>query len=164
MRGFTIVATKHGNRMWTTKELLALRESGHLGAAAVARLLGRSVTSVEKMAARQRISLRSDGERRGSVLGQPRGVSIIPEIRENVVSGRISDEAIAERMRLHEDASTCPCCGRRPIEVSSTGFCGVCHKNRLIEAHLYELEKIDSQRSLWTSRTALCRARKAAEA
>lgn len=140
-----------------------MREHAKLGAVAVAQLLGRSVTSVRRMASRQRISLRSSGERRGLVLGQPRGTRITEQLRADVVSGRVDDELLARRMALRQDAETCPCCGRRPIEVRTTGFCTVCHKDRLTAAHLDEVEKLDAQRALWSSRQALCRARKAAD-
>jgi hypothetical protein len=140
-----------------------MREHAKLGAVEVARLLGRSVSSVRRMASRQRISLRSEGERRGLVLGQPRGVSLAEQLRGDVVSGRIDAEIMARRMALQQDAETCPCCGRRPIEVRSTGFCVKCHRDRLSAAHLDEVEKLDAQRALWSSRQALCRARKAAD-
>lgn len=147
---------------WTTGELRILRENAGLGAAEVARLLNRSVSSVRCMALRQRISLRKPGSRRGLVLGQPRGESIGAQIREDVVSGRIDAEILAQRMALIQDAELCPSCGRRPVEVRSTGFCTCCHKDRLTEAHLAEVEKIDAQRALWSSRQTLHRARKAA--
>jgi len=158
------VQQKPLSRMWTTADLVVMREHAHLGAAAVALLLGRSVTSVRFEAHRFRISLRRTGERRGLVLGQPRGQAILPVIRGDVVSGKVSAEAIAERMTLLRDAALCPVCARRPIEVPSSGYCVCCHKRLLSEAHLAELEKIDAQRSLWSSRQALCRARKVAEA
>lgn len=140
-----------------------MREHAKLGAVAVAQLLGRSVTAVRRMASRQRISLRSSGERRGLVLGQPRGMRIGEQLRGDVVSGRVDAELLAQRMALRQDAETCPACGRRPIEVRATGFCTVCHKDRLTAAHLDEVEKLDAQRALWSSRQALCRARKAAD-
>ncbi len=158
------VVTKHGNKDWTSLELRDLREHSHLGASEVALLLGRSVVSVQHMAARQRISLRTAGEHRGSVLGQPRGEAVLPAIRGDIVSGRVSAEAIAERMTLMRDAALCPVCARRPAEVASSGYCVCCHKRLLSEAHLAELEKLDAQRALWSSRQALCRARKVAEA
>lgn len=157
------VSTKHVNKPWTSLELRDLREHAHLGAAAVALLLGRSRSCVERMASRQRISLRVRGEHRGSVLGQPRGHAILPQIRGDVVSGKVSAEAIAERMTLLRVAALCPVCGSRPIEVATTGYCVCCHKRLLAEAHLGELEKLDAQKALWASRQALCRARKAAE-
>jgi hypothetical protein len=139
-----------------------MREHARLGAVEVARRLGRSVSSVRSMAKRQRISLRSSGERRGLILGQPRGTSVSEQLRSDVVSGRVDAELLARRMALVQAAETCPCCGRRPIEVHTTGFCLVCHKDRLSSAHLDEVEKLDAQRALWSSRQALCRARKAA--
>lgn len=148
---------------WTTLELVDLRKYAGLGAVEVARILHRSVRSVKMAAFRQRISLRSAGEGRGLILGQPRGVSLAGAIREDVVSGKVDAEVLAQRMALQQDAALCPCCGHRPAEVHSTGFCLKCHRDRLTAAHLQELEKLDSQRALWSSRQALCRARKAAE-
>lgn len=148
---------------WTTGELRFVRENARLGSVEVARKLGRSVACVRQMAYRQRISLRAAGERRGVVLGQARGVSIVARIREDIVSGHVDAETIARRMALQQDAALCPCCSYRPVEVRSTGFCLKCHRDRLTAAHLQELEKLDSQRALWSSRQALCRARKAAE-
>jgi hypothetical protein len=151
-------------RGWTSDELRIMRENARLGSVAVALLLGRSVACVRQMAYRQRISLRAAGERRGVVLGQPRGQSIASRIREDIVSGRVDAEVLARRMGLAAVEEVCPCCGRRPVEVRSTGFCLVCHKDRLTQAHLAEVEKLDAQRALWSSRQTLCRARKAAEA
>jgi hypothetical protein len=151
-------------RQWTTGELLIMRANAQLGAIEVARLLGRSVSCVRRMASRQRISLRSAGERRGLVLGQPRGEPIAAQLRHHVVSGRVDAEVLARRMALVQDEELCPCCGHRPAEVRSSGFCVRCHKERLSAAHLAELEKLDAQKALWSSRQALCRARKAAEA
>lgn len=149
--------------MWTTGELRTLRENAPLGAVAVAHLLGRSVNCVRLMASRQRISLRSAGERRGLVLGQAWGISLTGAIREDVVSGRIDAEVLAQRMALDQDAEICPACGHRPARVKSTGWCLVCHRRKLAEAHFELLEELDMQRAMNTGKQALCRARKAAE-
>lgn len=156
------VTQKRDIRMWTSLELHTVRENANLGAEHLAVLLGRSVNCVRLMASRQRISLRAAGERRGLVLGQPRGESIVAQIREDIVSGRVDAEVLAQRMALLQDAALCPCCGHRSVEVRSSGFCLKCHWDRLSAAHLLELEKLDSHRALWSSRQALCRARKAA--
>lgn len=158
------VSQKHVTRNWTTLELRTLRENAALGAVSVSQLLGRSVTCVRRMASRQRISLRVIGEARGLVLGQPRGQAVLPQLRGDVVSGRVSATVIAQRMAIREEAALCPVCARRPVEIASTGYCTVCHKTALSMAHLAELEKLDAQKALWSSRQALCRARKAAEA
>jgi hypothetical protein len=156
------MAPNGGTKPWTTTELRLLRASGELGARAAARLLGRSVWSVKQAAYRSRISLRSRGCRRGSVLGQPRGVSLRADLREDLLNSKATAEAVARRLVLWDEAALCPSCARRRVEVKITGLCGVCHTRRLTEAHLAELEKLDAQRALWTSRQALCRARKAA--
>ena len=148
--------------MWTTTELRILRENADAGALELALLLGRSVQSVKLAAHRQRVSLRRAGEHRGLVLGQALGMPMPPEIREDLVSGRVDAGAVAERMRTRANGDLCPSCGRRPVEVASPGFCNVCHMELLTAAHLAELEKIDAQRALWSSRQALCRARRTA--
>lgn len=139
-----------------------LRTHAEQGAQALAQLLGRSVRSVKNAAYRQRISLRPQGERRGLVLGQPRGVGIKAAIRADVIDGRVDAAAMARRMQLDADASLCPSCARRPATVTTTGLCDVCHLDRLTRAHLDEVEKLDAQRALDASRQTLCRARRAA--
>jgi len=145
---------------WTTTELRQLRASRDLGAREVAKLLGRSVSSVKAQASRQGISLRRPGVRRGLVIGQPRSVSLRADIRCDLVSGAKLAEAVAARLRIDHDAALCPECAYRLVEVSSTGLCRRCHVTRLIAAHLAEMEKLDLQRALWTSRSALKRARR----
>lgn len=139
-----------------------LKVHANEGARTVAQMLGRSLRSVKAAAHRQRISLRRRGERRGSVLGQPRGVSIQAAIRSDVVDGRVDATALAVRMRIDSEAGLCPSCARRPATVTMTGLCDVCHLDRLTRAHLDEVEKIDAQRALDASRQTLCRARRAA--
>ena len=146
-------------RPWTSKELQRLEDNGHLGAVALADLLDRSPGSVRGAAYRSRISLRRKGSRCGSVLGQPRGVSLRRDIREDIVSGRVSDELLARRMQADHDAETCPTCGRRPIRVRTTGRCLVCHREALAAAHLEALEEQDAERAMWSTRQALTRER-----
>ena len=149
---------------WSGKDISYLRRNRTLGAAELSVRLGKTVPAVKGMALRLRISLRRPRSRRGLVLGQPRTVSLRGAVHGDIVSGRVDGELIAARIALTEEAETCPCCGRRPVEVRSTGFCLVCHRDRLIAAHLDEVEKLDSQRALWSSRQALCRARRTAQA
>jgi len=136
-----------------------MREHAHEGAAAVADLLGRSVKSVRRAAERQRISLRTRGVRCGLVLGQPKGVSLPAALHDDMASGRVSPEAIAERIRLLADGQLCPCCGKRPVQVRSTGWCRVCHLERLTEAHKSLKDEADAQREHAKARQASKRAR-----
>lgn len=156
-------------RPWTTGDLAVLRENASLGAAEVARLLGREERAVRQAAYRHRISLRRRGSRRGLVLGQPRGVSLGAELREDLLSGKVDAAVIARRMAADHDAELCPCCGRRPVRVEASGMCRVCHLEALAAHHLELLAEIQAQRELWTARQqvhreqlALLRARRAA--
>lgn len=119
---------------WTTQELKTLRDQCHLGAKALAELLGRPVWSVKKQAARMRISLRRPGVRCGLILGQPRDASLRPDpkAREAILSGSVDAALYAKRLEL--DGPLCPTCGRRPVRVPRTGLCGVCHKERQTDA------------------------------
>lgn len=150
------MGVKNDARPWTTAEIRLMREHAHLGAEAVARLLGRSVRSVQGAAARQRISLRRRGVRRGSVLGQPRGVSLRPEVRETLFH---RGELVARRLRVEREAELCPCCAQRPQRVRVTGLCLPCHLERLAEAHREAQAEIEAQRRLWAERQRLHRAR-----
>jgi hypothetical protein len=152
-------ATSGANiRPWTSSELATVRAQAHLGAARVADLLDRSVASVRSAAYRQRISLRRKGSRRGSVMGQPRGVSLPAELRRGLLRTRVA-EAVAARVALDEEAALCPACAARPIRVASTGLCRVCHLRRLAEAHREQLAEVEARRALWSARQDLKRAR-----
>lgn len=146
-------------RPWTTRELAVLRESAHLGAAGVARQLGRSVASVKAAAHRHAVSLRRPGSRRGTILGQPRGLALQAAIREGVTSGRVDAALMLARITLDREAALCPTCGHRPQRVRSTGLCTVCHRRELVARHLEALEEIDMQRAMWASRQQLKRGR-----
>ena len=139
---------------WTSRELAELRRNAAIGCRELAKLLDRSRSSVKACAYRQRISLRRRGSRRGSVLGQPRGVAIARQIREDVLSGRVDADCIARRLLLDREAELCPCCSARPVEVPSTGFCHVCHTRRLADAHRSAIAEREAQRDLWQSRQA----------
>lgn len=120
---------------WTVRELEELRRLAPLGAAAAALALGRSVSSVELAAHRHRISLRRAGERRGSILGQPRGLRAEGELRrlrEGVLSGALDPAEVEARgAAVLLGADLCPACAARPPEVASTGFCRPCHLRAL---------------------------------
>ena len=99
-----------------------MRRDCELGAAELARLLGRSVHSVKMAAYRHRITLRPPGERGGHVLGQARKAL---HADRGACSG---DRRPGVRLPGCGGARRLGCadCGRRPVEVTSTGFCGVC--------------------------------------
>lgn len=145
--------------MWTTSEIAILRSSGHLGAVAVAAMLGRSVGSVREAARRQRISLRRRGERRGVLLGQPRGVSLRELLPPEVAADRRLAALILERQRVDADAELCPRCATRPASVRQTGLCPPCHKRRLAEVHREIVADQEASRELWQARQAVKRAR-----
>jgi hypothetical protein len=149
-----------GTRPWTSKEVAWLRANGSMGREAVAESLGRSIASVRDAAARHRVSLRRPGCNCGLILGQPRGVSLRADLRDDLASGRIDPELLARRMRTDEALALCPSCGRRLARVVATGKCRKCTVDALIEAHLEALEEIDCEKALWASRSALQRARR----
>jgi hypothetical protein len=148
---------------WTTAELTLLRERAHDGAAAVADLLGRSVVSVKKAAQRHRVSLRRPGVTCGLVLNQPRDVKLSGEFRDAIAKGRIGPNAIAERMELAKTAEICPACGKRPVTMTSTGWCRPCHLSHLADAQRELLYELEAQREPWQVRQSLKRAKDAAE-
>lgn len=127
--------TGGNNHRWTSLDLRLLRTHGHLGAAEAARLIGCSVRAAQGAAHRYRISLRRRGSRRGTVLGQPRGVSLARDLREDLISGRVDPELVARRMRIDACAELCPACAQRPIRVRVSGLCTICHTRLLTEKH-----------------------------
>jgi hypothetical protein len=154
------VQPSRATKPWTSLQIAELRQNAALGAVQVARLLHRSIPCVKACANRQRISLRSAGERRGSVLGQPRGVSLRAELRADLVSLPGMAELVASRMKIDADAALCPVCAIRPVQPKgSGGFCRPCHLRRLTEAHEQALEELSAQRALWSSRQVLHRER-----
>jgi hypothetical protein len=148
------------SRPWTTTEVKFLRAHAGDGARAIACALERSVVSVKKAAQRHRVSLRPSGCRTGTVLGQPRGVSLRPEVRATLA---VDGTLINERLRIDAQAELCPSCGRRPQRVRATGLCRPCHLDRLAEAHRERQAELAAQRDLWRERQALKRQRDAAE-
>ena len=156
--------------MWTGADIVFLRRNAELGAGAIALHLGRSVVCVRVQASRLRISLRQPGSTRGSVLGQPRGVSIrrgdlAPELLEWLRAA--GADPIARRRELEETVGLCPRCVARPARVLSSGLCVPCHLHELADAHREELaEELasqEAQRDLWAARQELCRARSGAD-
>jgi ribosomal protein L37AE/L43A len=116
----------NSRRPWTSLELRRLREDRHLGLAALAELLGRTPASVERAAHRYGISLRRPAEARGIIADQRRPLA------PGVHAAWVADpEAALERVAAYREAALCPDCGRRRIQVHSSGLCELCHVEML---------------------------------
>lgn len=176
--GLEVAGPKRGDLVqpWHSTEVVFLRQNAHLGVGALAGLLGRSVRSVKQAAYRHRISLRPPGERRGTVLGQPRGTSFLDAraagarvqrlrvLREAALAGIVDPVALERRVRLLVDgAPLCPGCAMDPIEVETTGLCRACHLDALAEAHRAEMRVHAAQRALWVERQRKVRSRRERE-
>lgn len=154
---------RHKNaRGWTTAELQILRAHAHEGAAALAVLLGRSEQSVRQAAKRLRISVRRQGERRGLILGQPRGESwaglrahgVTPEVIDALRAGDVDPALVEEQLRAMATGQApplCPLCSRFPQQPSN-GVCRPCHLKALADAHRERVAVDEAQRELWTQR------------
>lgn len=158
---------------WTSQELATLRSNAHLGVEVVAQILGRTPKAVRRMAQRHRISMRRPGETRGLVLGQPAGVRWAEQaragvplerlqlLREQLVKGEVDMATLEEKAReavYGKPKPTCPSCGQRPIERSTTGLCEVCHWTYLARAHRDEADRADARRRLDAARQEKSRA------
>ena len=142
-------------KAWTTVEASFIREHAALGARKIARRLGRSETSVRSAACRFGVSLRTPGQRRGALLGAPRGA---------VLRG-LRAELLGEPER---HLCLCPDCGYRE-QVRSLGRCRTCHLRHLTSAHMQavllrekELEEqeeaeLEAKRELLMWRQRSCR-------
>lgn len=164
---------------WRSSEIVLLRQNAHLGAEAVAHLLGRSVRSVKRKAEKERISLRRVGERRGLLLGQPRGTSWVHEkvagidsarlahLRRDAINREVDLGDLEARVRdavLNRHRPTCPWCTKRPIERATTGLCEPCHWRELARAHRDSIERDAARRDLDAARQEASRARRRAPA
>lgn len=151
------------DRPWTSTEVQEMRRMAPLGAEAVAEVLERSVRSVRQQAHRLRISLRRTGERRGMILGQPRGRTLDPALREAVIAG-VADPARAESLGIAKvlGRSDCPACGTRPAEVASSGFCQRCHLEALALGHAMEADTAAAQRKVDRERQRKSRSKRKA--
>ena len=94
-----------------------------------------------------------------SALGQPRGVSPRRGLRDDLAAGRVDPEVLARRMKTDAAAELHPLCVARPIRVTATGLCRVCHLRELAEAHREAIEELEAQRGLRAARQQLKRAR-----
>lgn len=148
---------------WTTRERELLRENAHLGVTRVAALLGKSPRAVESMASRLRVSLRRPGEKRGALLGVPRGAMAaephLAALRASVLAGSV-DLGRVLAVADGPDRPLCPSCARFPADHSS-GFCRACYTMRLRDAYVYENAVRSAERELWRERQIASRTRKA---
>lgn len=161
------------SKPWTSSEILKLRNNANLGAEACAALLGRSVKSVKHKAARERISLRKPGERRGLLIGQSRttawmeqeGISPVrlAQMREEAIAGTLDigdlERRILDAVR-RPNRPLCPWCGTRPQQKSTTGLCEPCHLRELARQHREEAERAAARRELDAARQQASRARR----
>ena len=162
-------------KAWTSKDVAYLRKHAADGVEALAQALGRSPRSLRNMAHKERISLRKSGERRGLLIGQPRG-TVWADLRHHGVSAlrlmAIKDEtldgtldlaalerALAEITRGHT-RMVCPNCGTRYVERNTSGWCAPCHFRMLARLHLDEIAKHEAQRELWAARQESSRSRR----
>lgn len=141
-----------------------MRENAHLGARHLAALLGRSEASVRSQAARLRVSIRRQGERRGLILGQPRGDSWsghdVEQLRAAVTAGLLDAgavEAALARIVAGEVPQLCPRCAKRVADHRS-GVCKVCHLDALTDAHRDAIAVKEAQQRLWAARQDKSRA------
>lgn len=158
---------------WTAQEIVVLRSQAHHGAEFISKALGRSIASVKRQAQRHRVSLRKAGETRGLILGQPAGVKWAEQvragvplerltmIREQILAGEVDMATLERKAREAVEGKpkpTCPACGQRPIERSTTGMCEVCHWQYLARAHRDEADRADARRRLDAARQEKSRA------
>lgn len=129
-----------------------------LGVLAIAEELGRTPKAVKLFASKNGISLRRDGERRGSVLGEPRPGTLPADQRRAVLYGITNPERARARAE-GRDRELCPGCAYRPVENRRTGLCEPCHLRRLAWAHQQEVVVVAARRELVTARQQKHRAR-----
>lgn len=104
---------RRGVRSWTVGEEHALTVLAPLGANQIAELLGRTPRAVRHKASRMGVSVKKDRETFGTVLAQ----------------------SVIDYVRRRDPEMLCPWCGERLVSIKSTGLCGVCHYQKLKEAH-----------------------------
>jgi hypothetical protein len=137
---------------WRSGELATLRRLAPMGASFIAEELGRTERSVRLMAARMRISLRRQGERRGRVLGHVLAIGAGDPTIARIRAAQLDDprydasrvERVVELSLAGEEL--CPSCAAGPIEVPKFGVCRNCYVRELAAAHRRELDHILAQR------------------
>jgi ribosomal protein L37AE/L43A len=165
---------RNHSQPWTSTEVAFVRDNANMGASVIGLALGRTTASVKALANRNRISLRSTGERRGTLLGQPRGVRWLEQgdgggmrlgrIRSDVLDGEVSMTDLEARVReiaLGSSKPDCPACGARPQQRESTGLCEVCHLRALAQAHRDSEAVREAKRELWRARQESSRSKRA---
>lgn len=152
---------------WTSSEFAYLKNNAGKGVQEIAQALERTPESVRQMARRHRISLRKTGERRGLLLGQPRGTSWrelrqqgitaerLESIKQDVLDGLIDlgelEKQIAE-IASGKQRELCPQCAARYIARASTGLCAPCHLKILARLHQDAVDIRNAERALWAAR------------
>ena len=129
-------AKQRTNKPWTPSELTTLESMASLGAPAIAEALGRSERAVRCAARRRGVSLRTLGCRAERVHGQldsarTRSLGHQPMSAADRERALRDPQAFATLRALAASADLCPTCGRRGIQVESTGLCLKCHRARL---------------------------------
>lgn len=157
----------NAQKPWTSTEFAYLKANAGKGVQEIAEALGRTTESVKQMARRNRISLRKTGERRGLLLGQPRGMSWLDLRQQGITSERlaaIKQDALEGLIDLGEleqqiadigkgkQPELCPQCATRYIQRASTGLCAPCHLKILARLHQDQVDIRNAERSLWAAR------------
>ena len=115
------------SRPWNTGELKVLRLYAALGAADVAKLLERSLGSVEAKARELQVSLAATGED---------------------IELAWTTDFLLERLRRSVGLEVCPICGQRLAIMRNTGVCRVCHLDQLIHLREVQLQELARERKL----------------
>jgi len=117
----------HKRQPWTIGELHALVALADHGTREVATMLGRSPESVRCKAKQIHISVR----------------------RTTKIHDPDLTLAAVERIGATRPEILCPACGARLATIVTSGLCGVCHKQRLIDGHRQrqaEIHEADAER------------------
>ena len=99
------------SRPWTTGELQVLRRFAGLGAASIASLLERSVSSIE---------------------GKARDLHVSLVITNEDIDVSAATARLLQRIRETPGLQICPMCGKRLATMRHTGMCRCCHLEQLI--------------------------------
>jgi hypothetical protein len=104
---------------------------------------------VKQAAARNGISLRPAGERRGLLLGQPRGYHVPPDQRKILLDSGNYDKLLAAYGDLMRGkGELCPNCAKRPI-TTRDGFCAVCQMERVAEMAEQRADEAERRLRVW---------------
>ena len=157
---------RRDNKPWTVAELTFMRANASKGRKWIAAQLGRTESSVRRAAERNHISLRSEGEQRGSILGLPRHMRLA-ELRAIGISHpeRLSELNLTNAHQALLDRAAgkrqpiCPACTVRPVQTTNGG-CIPCWNSALEAEHRDETDRIKARRALDAARQEKRRARR----